>query len=125
MPYQELLNYNTNTPHPGCYPEEMLIRASKIFQICKNFSDEGRTKRNHKVNEKRDFKPIRTGDRVYIKRMIKRKKFDTKFYGPIRVTHIEGVTVFGYDLATGKKKGRFKWTDAAWQKAFLNKERIG
>ena len=91
-------------PHAGSYPEELLIRANRTFQICKAFSDEDRAKRNTKINENREFKPIKVGSRIYIKRMIRRNKFEPKFAGPLRCTDVLGSTVFCYELATGKTR---------------------
>ena len=63
-----------------------MIRASRAVSICKAFSDQTRVKRNAKANESREFKPIVIGSRIYIKKMVRKNKFESKFAGPLRVT---------------------------------------
>ena len=50
------------------------------------------------------MKDIVVGSRIYIRKMIRKDKLESRFTGPLRVEGISSSTIFCYDLASGKSK---------------------
>ena len=71
LPYDEILKPKSQLSSVKNYPEEQLIRAQRVFSLCKAFSEEQISNSNAKKNVKRDFKDISVGSRIY-------KKYDTE-----------------------------------------------
>ena len=102
LPYQSLLE----TPGPWyCVDDlkhELMLRSYTAFSIAKQFIAEGQDEQQRYKNVKAKQRPIKIGDRVYVKIMTQQNKLLPKYMGPMRVIRILGVIYWVKDLHNSK-----------------------
>ena len=78
LPFSAMLDDVVAKCDINSYPQEMLQRAQAVFRLSKAFAEEAMSKRIEKANRGRKFKNISFGNMVYIKKMVRNSKLDSR-----------------------------------------------
>ena len=102
LPYSTLLGSQSPWYCVDSVKHEMLLRSNTAFLLARKYIEEGKQEQEKYGNRKAKLRPIKEGDRVWLKKVVNVSKLGAKYAGPMRVVKTLGVIYWVRDLTSLK-----------------------